>query len=220
MIEYRHNTLKYLLITTFIIAPIAEEIVFRLPLRYNKFYALFISRKKWDVIFKFLVYLFPIAFGLVHLSNFGSFNYKMLILFPLMVGSQLIGGFAYTYLRVKFNFLTTVIAHFIWNFIIMSIVLIESSFEKPYVAKANDYKIEIKHFEYNNSKDQHLKIDSLHGKIYRIEVHQLSINAIDSLFQYKRNKEDFIINLHFESKNGVSKKKFVDIMREYDKKEN
>ena len=57
MIVYRQNTLRYLLLGTIVFAPLLEEIIFRLPLRYNKFYALFINRKKWDFIFKFIYFL-------------------------------------------------------------------------------------------------------------------------------------------------------------------
>jgi membrane protease YdiL (CAAX protease family) len=60
-IIYEDNKLLPMLIAASLWAPLIEEVIFRLGLRYNKFYSVFINRKRWDFIFRFLVYFTVLA---------------------------------------------------------------------------------------------------------------------------------------------------------------
>lgn len=71
-INYTDNTLLKSLMVIAVFVPLLEEIIFRFPIRYNKLYRYFISAKVWDFLFKILVYIIPLLFGFVHLSNFGD----------------------------------------------------------------------------------------------------------------------------------------------------
>ena len=50
-ISYKDNTIVSSIIIIAVLVPIMEEMIFRLPLRYNRFYGLFLPRKIWNYIF-------------------------------------------------------------------------------------------------------------------------------------------------------------------------
>ncbi|WP_276681295.1 CPBP family intramembrane glutamic endopeptidase [Empedobacter brevis] len=220
-IEYKDNTFIHTIIITAFIIPVIEELIFRLPLRFNTFYYLFIKRSIWNKIFPYIVYLIPFIFGIVHLSNYGNIDLKLILLSPILVGSQIIGGYLYTFLRVKFNFISAIFSHIIWNILATIIPFCISYFEKPYVKTTNNYDVTIEYYDYNNLDNQNFFVDSVGSKIYKIQVSQFSINHIaDTISNQKRNKMDFIIDIKLNSKNGISKEDFYDILKEYDNKNN
>lgn len=117
-INYTDNTLLKSLMVIAVFVPLLEEIIFRFPIRYNKLYRYFISAKVWDFLFKILVYIIPLLFGFVHLSNFGDLTLPLILMSPVLIGSQIIGGYLYTFLRVKFNFVSAVVTHMLWNLVL------------------------------------------------------------------------------------------------------
>lgn len=216
-ISYKDNTIVSSIIIIAVLVPIMEEMIFRLPLRYNRFYALFLPRKIWNYIFKVLIYSIPFIFGIVHLTNYGEITLSLLKMAPILIGSQIIGGYLFTFLRVRFNFISAVLSHCLWNLSITIYLLITSSFEKPYSQTTEKYDIKIKYFEYNNIEKQKFVIDSSKNRIFRIEANQYSINhLVDSLTNKERKKTDFIIDLKLESKKGITKDEFIDIINRYD----
>lgn len=216
-ISYKDNTIVSSIIIIAVLVPIMEEMIFRLPLRYNRFYALFMPRKIWNYIFKVLIYSIPFIFGIVHLTNYGEITLSLLKIAPILVGSQIIGGYLFTFLRVRFNFISAVLSHCLWNLSISIYLLITSSFEKPYSQTTENYDVKIKYFEYNNLEKQKLVIDSSKNRIFRIEANQYSINhLVDSLTNKERKKTDFIIDLKLESKKGITKDEFINIINRYD----
>lgn len=216
-ISYKDNQIVSAIIVISVLVPFIEELIFRLPLRYNKFYKLLITRKSWNYIFKILVYTVPFVFGLVHLSNYGNITLSLLKIAPILVGSQIIGGYLYTFLRVRFNFISALISHCLWNFLLSLYPLVAAVFEKPYTVKTDKYEVQIIYSEYNDLDKQKLIIDSSGNKLFKVESNQFSINhLVDSLTGEKRKKTDFIIDLKLESKKGITKEEFVDIINKYD----
>lgn len=63
-----------------------------------------ISRGFWDRIFPYLVYCLALIFGLLHVTNYANSDLLFYVFAPLLVISQLIGGFVMSYLRVRLNF--------------------------------------------------------------------------------------------------------------------
>lgn len=218
-IDYKSNTLIYTLFLAGLIVPIAEELIFRYGLRKNKLFSLVISKNVWNKIFRFLVYLSVLTFGFVHISNYENNSILFYCISPIIVSSQLIGGIFLTFLRVKFNLLSAIIAHLLWNSLVIVIPFILIFFEKPYVKQTENYAIKIQYVAYNN-KVQKFEIDSSSSKIYKVKINEYSMNHIlDTLLQYKRNNEDHLINIDFNSKRGISKENFKDVLLEYDKEE-
>lgn len=217
-IIYKQNTLFFNVLTGGILVPFVEELIFRFPLRFNKIYGFFISEKKWQFLFKILVYSFPFIFGIVHLSNFESINVFILIaLSPILIGSQLVGGYLYTFLRVKFNFLSALFCHVIWNCLLILIFVPINYFERPYEVQNGNFKLYMKDSEYSKPDEQIFSVDTSNGKIYKISVKEYSINHVmDSLFKINRNKVDFIVDLRFNSKEGITKNEFIKLIEVYD----
>jgi hypothetical protein len=220
-IVYEDNKLLPMLIGAALYAPIIEEIIFRLGLRYNMFFSIFISRKRWDIIFKFLVYGSVLTFGFVHSVNFlndSTFFYWVL---PLLVATQTIGGFTLTYLRVRFNFISSLIAHASWNFSMMLIFLVSPYFVKPFVKKNDNYSVKIESLSFSKVELQRFEVDSSANKVFKLDIKEYSINHIlDTLFQHERLLDDYVVNLHFESKKGTSKEELKKLLLEYEKEKN
>lgn len=94
---------KSLIFLVFLI-PFLEEVLFRLKLRYSGLVEAIISRGFWDRIFPYLVYCLALIFGLLHVTNYANSDLLFYVFAPLLVISQLIGGFVMSYLRVHLNF--------------------------------------------------------------------------------------------------------------------
>ena len=220
-IVYEDNKLLPMLIAASLWAPLIEEVIFRLGLRYNKFYSVFINRKRWDFIFRFLVYFTVLAFGFVHSVNFlndSTFFYWVL---PLLVTTQTIGGFILTFLRVRFNFISSLFAHILWNFSMMLIFIVSPYFFKPYVKENESYSVKIEQLSYSKVELQKFEVDSSANKVFKLKINEYSLNhVLDTLFQHERLLEDYVINLQFESKKGTSKEDLKKLLLEYDKEEN
>src|SRR5690606_36087873 len=132
--------------------------------------------------------------------------------------SQIIGGYLYTFLRVKFNFASTVVTHMLWNLVLSLGVIFLLSVEKPYQQNDQNLSIEIKQFEYNNLDSQNLIIDAIGTKVFKVEAKQYSLNhLVDTIANEQRKKTDIIVDLKLTSKKGITKEKFVEIIENFDK---
>jgi hypothetical protein len=68
---------------------------------------------------------------------------------------------------------------------------------------------------FDKNEEQILKIDSVSQKINTIEIKQYSLqNILDTL--YSKDKyyvTDVLVNIDFKSRNGTTKKEFLNILR-------
>ena len=96
-----------------IIVPFIEELLFRAP----------ITLFKKPEVFVYAFYVFAIAFGLVHITNF-EMTTMVLILAPILVVPQLFAGFALGFLRVRFGLRWAVLLHCVYNIFFLSVSLI------------------------------------------------------------------------------------------------
>jgi hypothetical protein len=219
-LDYKHDTLLISIISSIILAPVLEEIGFRLVLRRNFPIKYIFSQKLWDKIFPFLVYASSVIFGFVHLTNYTNDGFWFYVFSPIIIASQLIGGFIITFIRVKYNFFYGILYHALWNVLIIFPLIFIYHFSSPYQEKTEKYSIEIseKYF-FDEDKKQVFKIDSLQGKIYKIEVEQYSFqHFLDSLYQGNKYQiNDAFIKMKFDSQKGVTKEEFIEILKkEYD----
>jgi membrane protease YdiL (CAAX protease family) len=155
------ETLLYTFILLVVIIPIVEELFFRYILRYKSFNLKLINKLIWNKIFPYLVYFFAICFGIIHISNYENKSSLFFLLSPLIVSTQLIGGFVITFIRVRISFIWGCLYHIIWNFILTILMPIaESQFSKPYEENTPKYNITIieKPF-FKEDENQIIKID-------------------------------------------------------------
>lgn len=219
-IDYENNTLLFAIIGISIAVPITEELIFRYILRYNKLFSKLIHRNNWNYIFKFLVYISIVLFGFIHSSNFENSSIFFYCILPILVASQLIGGVFLTFLRVRFNLASSIFSHILWNALITILPLITSFIEQPYEKVTGNYTLKIDYLNYSTIESQKFKIDSIFNTMYKAEIEEYSINHIfDSLYQYKRNREDHLVNIKLESQKGLTKEEFKVLLLEYDKNE-
>ena len=184
------------------------------PIRY------IFSQKLWDKIFPFLVYASSVIFGFVHLDNYTNDGFWFYVFSPIIIASQLIGGFVIVFIRVRYNFFYGMLYHSLWNASLIFPFIFIDHFSSPYQEKIEKYSIEIseKYF-FDEDEKQVFKIDSLQGKIYKIEVEQYSFqHFLDSLYQGNKHQiNDAFIKMKFDSQKGVTKEEFIEILKkEYD----
>ena len=203
-----------------VLAPVFEEIGFRLILRRNFPIKYIFSQKLWDKIFPFLVYASSVIFGFVHLTNYTNDGLWFYVFSPIIISYQLIGGLVIVFIRVKYNLFYGMLYHALWNTLMTFMVVFTDNFSSPYQEKTEKYSIEIseKYF-FDEDEKQVFKIDSLQGKIYKIEVEQYSFqHFLDSLYQGNKYQiNDAFIKMKFDSQKGVTKEEFIEILKkEYD----
>ncbi|KUJ50832.1 CPBP family intramembrane glutamic endopeptidase [Chryseobacterium sp. JAH] len=220
-LDYKFNTIYAIIALMVLIVPFVEEIMFRSILRYNSIFSKWIDREKWDRYFPYLVYTMSIAFGLVHASNYYNDSLSFYLLLPLIILSQLSGGFVLSYIRVRINFYYGFIYHALWNLIaaliIPSIVLLMSC---PIKDHSKNYSLEIdEKILFNQNEIQSISIDSRDNKVYKIDAEQLFLQDIlDQIYgEEKYYVDEYLIDMDFSSKQGVTKEEFKKILeKEYD----
>jgi hypothetical protein len=199
-----------------VLAPVLEEIGFRLILRRNFPIKYIFSQKLWDKIFPFLVYASSVIFGFVHLTNYTNDGFWFYVFSPIIIASQLIGGFVIVFIRVRYNFFYGMLYHSLWNASLIFPLIFIDHFSSPYQEKTEKYSIEIseKYF-FDEDEKQVFKIDSLQGKIYKIEAEQYSFqHFLDSLYQGNKYQiNDAFIKMKFDSQKGVTKEEFIEILK-------
>ena len=145
-----------------VLAPVLEELVFRLPLRFkynyfarfmifaasvtgrrNKIKTQFYLRNFWRKNFRLIFYLSALLFSLLHLTNF-EISTIILIFAPILIASQFFGGLVLGYLRVRYNLLLAILSHSLFNTILFTVSLIVMIFptEKLNI-ETEEYRIKI-----------------------------------------------------------------------------
>lgn len=103
--------------------PLLEELIFRLPLRFQTNPIAGIARlvsprtnpetdvllaadrrASWDKYFPYIFYGLTAAFAFVHLLNYGDWTMGLLLVSPLLVAPQFVMGALAGFLRVRFGF--------------------------------------------------------------------------------------------------------------------
>ncbi len=110
-----------------VFAPLFEEFIFRLPLRYSRNYIFQLFGKRmqqfWEKHYAFFFYAFAIAFGLIHIFNYSNTEVLFYCIAPLVVISQISGGVILGYIRLKAGFFWGVLYHGLFNGIVFIIGL-------------------------------------------------------------------------------------------------
>ena len=125
-----------------IMAPLLEEVMFRLILRFRSNFLILWSihigvalhlgqkrsllktaRKVWDKFYGWVFYLMAAAFGLMHIMNFEP-SLNIYLLAPILVAPQILIGINLGYLRVRFGLIWSILFHAFYNGVLMSIALL------------------------------------------------------------------------------------------------
>jgi len=125
-----------------IMAPLFEEVMFRLILRFRSNFLILwsinigvalhlgqkrsllkIARKVWDKFYGWIFYIMTVAFGLMHIMNFEP-SLNIYLLAPILVAPQILIGINLGYLRVRFGLIWSILFHAFYNGILMTIALL------------------------------------------------------------------------------------------------
>jgi len=134
-----------LIISTVIIIPFFEELIFRLYLRYKNNYLLhFIislvsitgtrNEKKaekvitsvWKKKYTYIFYFSAILFGIVHITNY-KLSYTILLLSPILIAPQILVGLFIGFLRVRYGFVWGFLLHALHNALFVGITILSLS---------------------------------------------------------------------------------------------
>ncbi|MBL0764791.1 CPBP family intramembrane glutamic endopeptidase [Marivirga atlantica] len=208
------TSVTFIIVFGVILVPFLEEVIFRFPLiwRYNYIfriinYILGSNRLKefWKKYYSYFLYFFVLAFGFIHLTNFEDVTLIIIIISPLLVLSQIIGGLCLSYVRVRMHFLLGFIFHALFNLILLtqSIVFNTST------------KVDIENTQYNliiESKEARfgakMNFDTIRNEtnLDRITLENIYLKTAGVIFnnpklEFNKLHQDQVINIYFESKN-------------------
>ncbi len=217
-----------LLLLGILVAPFIEEIVFRLPLRYKRNYIFqlfnFISgnrvQKIWKKYYIFFFYAFAITFGLLHITNYENTELLFYCIAPILVVSQLLGGFILGYMRLRAGFFWGFLLHALFNGIAFLVsILFFHNVETISYSDNEVEKFSLHELQYRDKHSVHsgIKWDSK-GNFTEVHCNDISLKlAIRELGIEKELKSNNCwINLDIVAPEGISKEKIVEILeKEY-----
>lgn len=209
-----------------VIAPLFEELVFRLPLRYNKNWIwrkmekLFHLEQRvfWTKNYRYILYTFVFLFGMLHLVNYSNKEFLFYLITPLIVGSQLFGGLLLSYVRLKLGFWWGVAHHGIWNGLVIILSLILFHNKEVVSVKQEGFTLSIHELVYLDSKEKVFKLSHLeNGLINLLEVKNNSVQQlVDSLYadDHLVVLNDTWMNLTLKAPKGIDKNVLLDVLKE------
>lgn len=211
-------TLIQSIIVIVFIGPLLEEAFFRAILRHSGLVSIVISRKSWDKVFPYLVYILALSFGIVHASNYTNDDIIFYIFVPFLLLSQITGGFVITFVRVKLNFWWGLLFHASWNFLFAILLsLIVALFDKPFILETNNYSVVIEEVPfYNSDLPKKLQIKNQNDTIYILSIKQQSLQSVlDTIYGKQSYYTDpILINLSLKAEKGISKGEFLNIIKD------
>lgn len=195
--DFFANKEAFLILTlAAIVVPFIEELLFRLPLKYERNLVFhffdFLTKQRaktfWNKHFKIFFYFSAILFALVHLSNFSNTNTLFYILAPLIILPQFIGGLTLGYIRLKLGFFWAILQHGLYNFILFSVAILFLNSSKLTNITTNNYALEIHKIEFGFNKPIALeiyksehRIDSIIGNNTTIKDIAALLNSTDTI---------------------------------------
>lgn len=195
-----------------IIAPFIEELIFRLPLNYKrnyifKMFGALIGRKTarnfWFKYYTVFFYLFILAFGAVHIFNYKDESIGILLLTPILVLPQIIGGTIMAYLRMNLGFFWGFLQHAIFNSALMIIAFYTNLDEKVMIDN-KDFELKIEVAENRFGKEKLIHINKDFDFITEIETRYAQFNHIATEFNWdkiKKEKNYKHFNIQYKIKN-------------------
>lgn len=201
-------------------APILEEILFRLFLKYKRNYIFIgidsISNGKaklfWYKYFRFFFYLSAILFSLIHIDNYDNNSILFYLLAPIIVLPQLIAGFTFGYVRIKLGLLWSILIHGLYNFFLVSASILFLNTVPITDIKNETISLSINGLEMGLGKETILKlygnrklVDSLFIQNLKISTLAIQLFPTDSIL-LESNKR---INLRFINHSKKSNAHFI-----------
>ncbi len=224
--QYNNFQQSYLLeafITAVIFAPFIEEILFRMPLKYeNNYLFIFFQgfteksvEKFWIKHFKIFFYILCLAFGFMHLSNYKNQETIFYLLSPIIIMAQNFAGFIMGYIRMHLGLLWSILLHGLHNFTVVIVLgLMFDNYESINI-KNNDFSLVVNDLSfYKDNKRETVIFNDKY--IYKIDWENESFEKlIDTLYQKKYDLyDDQLIKVKLHTTQPLAKEKFLELLKE------
>lgn len=224
LIETYPLPLVILIGTVFI--PLIEELIFRLGLshKYNLLFQLILGmsrllntekqhriqqwlHKGWDRSYAGFFYFVAILFALLHLFNY-ELSWKIVLLSPLLVLPQFLGGLVIGYLRIRQGFVWGFLLHFLYNFTFLAIPLLVLNGPIEKLNKVTDlYSIQIEELQAGYSQSTFQLNDSNQIRYEGMRLY----DVLSDLLQTDKKQIEFEVdglkeiklNLYFQMKDSI-----------------
>lgn len=219
--EFNEFSFAELFFFVVILAPILEEIMFRLPLKFSRNILMLFDSKKnsienfWIKYFKHIFYIFSFAFALVHITNYKNTQTVFYILAPLIVFIQGFGGLIIGYIRMHLGFLWGILSHALYNFIVAIVVSLIFHNDILLEKKNDIIDLKIHELHYHNHK-QKKEVNFNENTITSIHWNDETIQKLlDTLYnkQYK-TFDNHLTKVKLTTTKPISKKEFLEILKE------
>src|SRR5690606_36181397 len=223
----RNFSIGMMLFMAVVAAPILEEILFRLPLKYERNYVLRVLDKIagkpvffnfWKRNFAVIFYLVAILFGFVHSFNYkNEWNALFLVLLPIIILSQSIGGLFMGYIRLRLGFFWAILFHACFNFVVITVpYLLHENIE--YINQKNgDYELRVEGLfckESISTTITHQK--TVDEKILMIEATNTDLQTLVELTIGKGHKvlDNQLVHFYFKSQKGLTEQELINLLKE------
>jgi hypothetical protein len=195
-----------------IFIPFLEEIIFRLPLNYKRNYLFKFTgsiigkervRKFWFKYYTAFFYLFILAFAVIHITNYKDESIGILLLTPILVLPQVIGGTVMAYLRMHLGFFWGFLQHAIFNSTFM-IIAFYANVEEKVMIDNEDFKLKIEVAQNRFGQSKTINIKKNIDYISEFETKYATLNQIAEHFGWEnldsvKNYQHFNINLEIKN---------------------
>lgn len=215
--EEKNYKIINVILTIVILAPLFEEILFRLVLRRTKKINKIITENTWTKYFPFLVYFSSIVFGIIHFGNYSNFDTIFIFVAPIMISTQILSGFILAFIRVRFSFILGYIFHAFWNFFVVFIIDGSYYFLKEDLVeiKNNTYELVIEPKQFLPHTPTAVYYNATIDTIYSLKTGTKSLNDLVSLIDPLDNKyysNSSLVYFEFTSKKGIHKDSLLSIL--------
>lgn len=187
------------LVTIVLIGPFLEELIFRLPMKYNRNYLLRLIvyliglngtvekkellesniKKSWRKYFWIFFYAMSSIFAFAHLFNYEDYRH-LLFWSPILTCSQLLGGMIMGYLRIRFGFIWGWYYHALFNMLIIFLAMAfmggfarHHHFPEKNSNTPKDWVME------HTDKKLDFKIEKRNFKSYQVDNSEYSLSIIE-----------------------------------------
>jgi len=205
------------MISAVVFAPLIEEAVFRYLLKYKKFYRFLISHNTYRRYYRWLVYSSVFLYGLAHLFNFENGNPLFYVLGALLVSSNLVDGFVFSFIRVRLGFVYSWALYGIWNLFIFSlmgtIILLKNPVTKIHNAEID---LEINVSQFRDTSQTLFFVRETSDSLFNLNVRQYPLSqVIDSIYgAHQYQVDDKYIDIEMKSAKGYSKDSLLKLLKE------
>jgi len=194
----------FLVIVILILVPIVEEMLFRYPLKFAR-----------NRVLKIAVYGSSIIFALVHMSNYDNREVLFYLLAPIIIGSQLVGGFLMAYLRLKHGLRWSILLHAVFNALIIVPITLSIHGKIVIDAHSPQYSLVVTQYAFSE-QPEHIRIFKQKTGIDTVHVRQANLQQIVDLIGTPNTwyVDDALVDIDFKATSPIPPDSLISLLGE------